>query len=174
MLAAASVCVAAAPPGNGIASSPVVDLQAAKERVFQHPTSPFAVLRFPESALGEHIGVIYYGNMAKPKDGAWSVDDRFWQDKAWSSAVTSFAWANNGLTLFVGTSEVYGTGCIYCLDLLRRKAKCIYPSAADVAKHESQADGFTTVILGIDEANRALKVRLQSEDGTTETVVKIP
>jgi hypothetical protein len=88
--------------------------------------------------------------------------------------VTSFAWANNGLTLFVGTSEVYGTGCIYGLDLMRRKAQCIYPSAAEVAKHESQADGFTTVILGIDEANRALRVRWQTEDGTTDAVVKIP
>jgi hypothetical protein len=174
IVSAATCPAAAAAPPNTAVSGQVVNLETAHERVFEHPASPYAVIRFPEDALGEHIGVIYYGRMAIPNDGAWSLDDRFWQDKTWSSDVTSFAWANDGRTLFVGTSEVYGTGCVYRLDLMRRKAKRIYPSAAEVARNESQANGFSTVILAIDEQHRFLKVRVQTEDGATESIVKIP
>ena len=49
-----------------------------------------------------------------------------------ASDVTSFAWADNGSTLYVATSEVYGTGCVYRLDLMRRKAECNYLSLATI------------------------------------------
>lgn len=132
------------------------------------------MLLFPEDALGNHIGIVYYQNMANPKHGAWSLDDRFWQGEKWASDVTSFAWADSGVTLYVGTSEVYGTGCVYRLDLPQRRSECIYPSAAEVSKYRSQSKRFTTVILAVDEQNRTVKVRLTTGDGTNESLVKFP
>src|SRR5262249_19834685 len=63
--------------------------------LFQQAKGPFAVMLFNEFALGNHIGVIYYGQMANPADGKWWISQRFWQAQPWNEDVTSFAWDNN-------------------------------------------------------------------------------
>ena len=167
-------CFAAEQLCDGVVSKPVVDLSSAHDRIFRHPKSPFAVFLFPENALGNHIGIIYYQNMTNPKYGAWSLDNRFWQVEEWASDVTSFAWADNGFTLYVGTSEVYGTGCVYHLDLLQRKAECIFPTANQVLKYRSSSKGFTTAILAVDEQKGVLNIRLTTEAGSNESFFTLP
>jgi hypothetical protein len=167
-------CFAAEQACDVVVSKQVVDLNSAHGRVFRHPASAFAVLLFPEDALANHIGVMYYERMLNPKDGAWSLDNHFWEVEEWASDVNSFAWADDGVTLYVGTSEVYGTGCAYRLNLLQRKAERIFPSAAQVSKYRSASKGFSTEILAVDEQKRLLRVRLTTEDETKESFVALP
>src|SRR4029079_14165105 len=54
-------------------------------------------------------------------EAPWSLAERFWQDQAWASDVTAFAWDKNGKCLYVSTGEVYGTGDVFALNLSQRR-----------------------------------------------------
>jgi hypothetical protein len=79
----------------------------------------FAVMLFCDDAAGSHLGIVC--NRPGCDETPWSLADRFWQDETWASDVTAFAWDKNGKCLYVSTSEVYGTGDVFALNLPERR-----------------------------------------------------
>lgn len=111
--------------------------------VQKQPNGAMAVINFCEGALGTYIGLVYYDPMGAPVPikyheiltkeerenyfKVWSLGNRMWQESQWASDVTSYAWGPKGTRLFVATSNIYGSGALYELDLIRRKYKQIAP-----------------------------------------------
>jgi len=94
------------------------------------PNGPFAVFLFCEDALGSYISVLYadpIGAPATPATHRWRLDDRYWYDPQWGADVTSYAWSPDGKRLFVATSEIYGSGGLFELNLQERTARQILP-----------------------------------------------
>ena len=135
--------------------------------LFQQPGGPFAVMVFDEDALGVHVGVIYYQPMTNPKDGAWGITDRFWQETRWGSDVTSFAWGPDGDTLFVATGEVYGEACVFRLHLRERRAERFYPPAGDASPPTSVS------IVAMDAGRKVLTLGFPDSEDPAKTV-KVP
>ena len=130
-------------------SDRVLQLFPAKCRPGLHhqPGGPFAVLIFCENALGSHIGVVYYDNLANPFVDSWGLTDRFWQQPAWAADVDSLAWSPDGKFLYVATGEVYGTGGLFALDLRTRTWRRIEPPGSPDSTTDS---GIGFHILGVD------------------------
>ncbi len=99
--------------------------------VHHQPNGPFAVLAFCEDALGDHIAVEYADRMGAPESERygprWRLADRLWQEERWACDVTSYAWSPDGNHLFVATSDVYGSGAVFDLDLPSRTAVEVVP-----------------------------------------------
>jgi hypothetical protein len=85
----------------------------------------FAVMLFCDDAEGSQLGIICY--QPGCEETPWSLSDRFWQDAAWATDVTAFAWDKNGKCLYVSTSEVYGTGEVFALNLPERRYVKVLP-----------------------------------------------
>ena len=121
--------------------------------VHHQPGGPFAALLFCEDALGDYLAVVYWEPLAapaaRPFADAWEMGNRVWQDSVWASDVTSFAWSPDGKRLYVTTSQVYGSGGLFELDLVSRKARQIAPTD-DHPLSESDP-GADYVITSIDE-----------------------
>src|SRR5438876_3349972 len=107
------------------------DAVRCKDGVVAAPTGPFAVWVFCDDALGTQIGVVYARNMGAPNDGAWGLNNRFWQEGAWTSEVQTFAWSTDGTSLFVSTGAVYGSSGLFQLDLHNRKARELITAVPD-------------------------------------------
>ena len=103
----------------------------------QQPDGPFAVYVFCDDAVGTNIAVFYSG-LGEPRYPKWTVTKRFWQSDAWGADVSAFAWVPHRNFVIVTTSEVYGTGGVYLLDLERQ-------TSSELAK----PNGCETPILGI-------------------------
>lgn len=129
ILSTVLLCIAIPASAQIQDSSFVVNLPVGEQRLFQHPNGPFAVLCFDEDAVGRYIGVIFYDTAGNRDVGAWNLSDRFWQDATWGTDVINFAWGTDGRHLFVATSEIYGSGAVYQLDLMQRRVKVLFPSA---------------------------------------------
>ena len=135
----------------------------------QQPTGgPFSVFLFCDDAAGSNIGVVNALPGAGPGKidlgelkewNNWDVNNRFWQDKDWATDVTSFAWSPDLKFLYVATGEVYGTGCLYKLDLVARTAKKLVPDAATRKRIPKDAS-TETEINSIDAATGTLRVTL--------------
>ena len=137
--------------------------------LYKQPKGPMALLLFCEDALGTYIGLVYYEHMGSPvpygyysklsqaeKDAyftIWSLNNRMWQDPIWASDVTSYVWGPDGTKLYVATSEIYGSGALYELDLIRKKYKQIAPSGRE-AKLNAPGPGY--IITQIDQDNNKL------------------
>ena len=96
------------------------------------PTKRSGVMVFRDDALGTTIGVVAT-DLPKSNDleAGWLQERRFWQEKAWCINVTSLGWSEDGRYLFVATSDIYGSGNIYQLDLEKRRAAVIFPVKRD-------------------------------------------
>jgi hypothetical protein len=129
-----------------------------KHGLLFQPNGPFAVMLFCEDALGDHIGVIYYTPMRDLHEGKWSLTDRFWQNRDWGADVTALAWDNTGKYLIVTTSSIYGSGAVYCLDLMNRKATKLFPQP----KYKKEMEKIEIVcrpkILGIYEDTQTVDI----------------
>jgi hypothetical protein len=128
----------------------------------KQPNGPMAIINFCEDALGTHIALVYYDPMGAPVPikfhnelskkeretyyKVWSLDNRMWQEPLWSFDVTSYAWGPNGRKLYVSTSNIYGSGALYELDLIRRKYKQIAPEGK---QHSISDPGPGLLITGI-------------------------
>ena len=157
----------AASAGSGLVSQEQIkDLKKKQGTIFKQPNGPFAVMLFNEFALGANIGIIYYKQMGQPTRGEWWISNRFWQSKPWSECITSFAWSTNGKHLYIGTSEVYGDGGSFKIDLLNKSHTRLYP------KKEQGLEGVSsTEIIKIDTSNNQALVRVVSADyKTTKTI----
>lgn len=137
--------------------------------LYKQPKGPMALILFCEDALGTYIGLVYYDNMKSPVPydfflrlsetekktyyKIWSLNNRMWQTSVWASDVTSYAWGPDGTKLFIATSDIYGSGGLYELDLVRRQHKKIAP-----LKEEATIDkpGPGYVITRVDQTNSQL------------------
>ena len=144
-----------------------------KQRLYQQPNGgPFSVFLFCDDALGSNIGVINTSGGAGPgrielgptkEWSKWNVNDRFWQDPIWASDVTSFAWSRDLKSLYVATSEIYGTGAVYRLDLVSRTFTALVPDCRKSSKHGCRAE-----IVGIDRSSGAVSVAVEFFDQVTQ------
>jgi len=162
----------------GALSSPrageVINLPAEKCKhglVFQ-PNGPFAVMLFCEDALGDHIGIIYYRYMEVPREGKWRLTDRFWQHKEWGANVTALAWDNTGKFLIVTTSSIYGSGGVYCLDLMNRKATKLFPQTRYKKEMEKIKSVCRPKILGIHEKTQTVEILFDDCEGPAKVRAK--
>ena len=137
------------------------------------PNGPLAVVLFCEDAVGTYLGIIYYDVMGEPAPShfirrlpekerlafhnTWSLGNRMWQEPIWASDITSYAWGPDGTKLYVATSNIYGSGAFYELDLIRRLHRQIAPQNRE-ATIEEPGSGF--VITRIDEKNGRLFYKL--------------
>lgn len=141
----------------------------------KQPNGPMAIINFCEDALGTHIALVYYAPMGafvpikfhkelskeerETYYKVWSLDNRMWQEQLWSFDVTSYAWGPNGRRLYVSTSNIYGSGALYELDLIRRKYKQIAPEGK---QHSISDPGPGLLITGI--SSEALVYQLYPGD----------
>lgn len=125
------------------------------------PKGPFAVLVSCEKGLGNFIGVVYEDAMGEPINGAWRIEERHWREKPWSQDVTSFAWAPDGKTLYVATSNIYERGGLYKVDLMSKHSSRVYPQQThsftgrtrERAEIESLDDQASSVKLRLHHSN---------------------
>jgi len=88
-----------------------------------------------EDALGIYLAVIHTEPMGAPaaESGKWTLEDRYWSDPLWGSDITGFKWSSDGNVLSVSTSEIYGSGGLFELDLFKRKATQLLPKGKPVS-----------------------------------------
>ncbi len=128
-------------------------------KIFRQPDGPFALIVFND--VYPVAGIIYYDIMGQPIKGAWKIDSRFWQEEEWADNITSFLWSPNGKYLFITTNQAYGTGNLYKLDLLQKKAEIIYPNKALFDKVGFTNAGYNTYIDSFNYSSRTIKVRVE-------------
>ena len=134
--------------------------KSCRQGLYPQPGGPFSVFVFCDDAAGVNIGVVN----TKPRGGSWDVDDRFWQERAWATDITSFAWSPDLRSLYVGTSEIYGSGNLYKLDLVNRKSEVLVP------KPDWKVDpkaGHSTEILAIDAKSGSVSVEYSVDERRT-------
>ena len=129
--------------------------------------TPYSILVSCEDALGNQIGLIHTGKMKSPRYGDWGLADRFWQDEEWANDVTAYAIAPSARALFVSTSEVYGAGGVFRLDLSSRKHERIFPKG----EHESTGRIFTLQL--INESTGQLKLLIETDGKIEELEISI-
>ncbi len=99
---------------------------------FPDPTAQSGVVVFEDDAAGTTIGVVMTQPLeSNDLESGWRLERRFWQEATWCRNVTSFGWSQDGRYLFVATSDSYGTGFVYQLDVPARQAALFYPRAPD-------------------------------------------
>ena len=143
--------------------------RACVQGLYQQPNGgPFSVFLFCDDAGGVNIGVINTSGGAGPgrielgptkEWSKWRVNDRFWQEPAWATDITSFAWSPDLKSLYVGTSEIYGTGALYKLDLVARKFAILIPDCRSSSKR-----ACSTEIVDIDRGTGIISVEVGSFD----------
>lgn len=116
--------------------------------------SPFSVYVFDADAIGEYIGVILTGVEGLVVEGLpdckWGGPSLFWQDPLWASDVTGIAWSPSGWYLYVSTSEIYGDGGLFELDLAHQKATLVTPLPEVRAAARAEGRYLSTDIVGIE------------------------
>jgi hypothetical protein len=87
-----------------------------KDGLHRQPKGQFGVYVFCDDAQGTNIAVVhlYPGDSEFEK---WPIARRFWQGEPWALDVSSIGWVPNKNLLVVATSEIYGEGNVFLLDL---------------------------------------------------------
>lgn len=145
------------------------DKDSCNHGLYKQPNGPMALILFCEDVLGVYIGLVYYDSMGSPVPSQffsrlseteketyykiWSLKNRMWQDPLWASDVTSYAWGPDGTRLYVATSDIYGSGALYELDLVRKRYKQIAPTGKE-AKLNEPGPGY--VITRMDKGGSKL------------------
>jgi hypothetical protein len=157
-------------------SSKVINIfgDTCEHGLFAQPKGHFMVFVFCDSALGSNIGIILSRmNDKTGASSAWGIDHRFWQDGPWVTDVTSLAWDPFSERLYVATSEVYGDGGVFVLDLANRRFDRIY-SITDVdgqaikeLSEKFPLEGQYSLIedLNVEERTMTLSLRFFYGDG---------
>lgn len=158
----------------------VFDLRgsACRSGALEQPGGPFLAYVFCDGALGTQIGVVLAGltDLAEPWSG-WRPDQRFWQEEPWATDVTSIAWDPFGNTLFVATSEVYGDGGVFALDLANRKHERVYsiqdvdPGVLQEAAERLEAESHLGFIEGVSPGGREITVSIRLAHGDGESTI---
>jgi hypothetical protein len=133
---------------------------------------PFSVFLFCDDAAGSNIGVVNTEGAAGPGRielppprtwDKWAPANRFWQDPEWAADVTSFAWAPDLKSLYVGTSGIYGSGSLYKLDLVRRTYARLIPKPDD---RRSKDVDYSAEITALDMRTGEVSVSVTAQGGT--------
>jgi hypothetical protein len=83
--------------------------------------------------------------------------NRFWQDRKWAADVINFAWSPSSRYLYVATSEIYGDGGYFKIDLRERTFECLIPKPN--SKYNSQLrSGFYIKIKNIDKQEKEIVI----------------
>ncbi len=138
------------------------------------PNGPFAVLVFCEDALGDHIGVVYEDRMGAPESERygprWRLADRLWQEERWASDVTSYAWSPDANHLFVATSNIYGSGAVFDLDLRDRSVTQVSPREQR-ATAGSRWNGY--VLVSLDSRKSELRYGVLEAGTNGERITRV-
>jgi len=108
--------------------------------------SRYVVEVFCEDALGNYIGIVRKAHLGAPIDGGWTLTTRFWQEDTWSTDVWSIAWVDDGRSLLVSSSNIYGEGAIFLLDLQARSSRILFSGET--------SDSRIVTIDRVDESKR--------------------
>lgn len=144
------------------------------------PNGPFAVIVFCEDAAGTFVALVCYDANGCEKgvlpDGTtrfegWENDNRVWQENPWTSDVDSIAWSPDGKSLFIATSEIYGSGGLYQLDLEARKFSQLLPANKKVSL-DATGPGYT--IVSVSKDGRELRYHVQESDKILRLSVRPP
>lgn len=118
--------------GSVVLLNQTKDIAQHKTWFFPDPTARSGVVVFDDDAAGTTIGVVMTQPLeSNDRESGWQLERRFWQETAWCRNVTSFGWSPDGRYLFVATSDIYGTGFVYQLDVSARQAALFYPRAPE-------------------------------------------
>ena len=139
---------------RGVALRP----DAGETRLELQPGGPFAVMVLRNGTLGDHLAIVYHGPMPNIRDGAWTLDERWWQDPLWSAHANALVWSPDGTALYISTGD-RGSGGVFRLDLRNRRARRLWPN--DEASTPEQGIGRSCEIMSADAARRLLRVRYQ-------------
>ena len=146
----------------------------------QPENGPFSVFLFCDDALGSNIGVILTepgggpgairltGDMVWDK---WYTNDRFWQDKLWTTDVVNFLWSPSLRYLYVATSGIYGDGGLFELDLVKRSSVRLLPDPSAKYKHRLEG-GYFTQIEKVDMEKDLIIVGIYVYDETSTMVAR--
>jgi hypothetical protein len=134
---------------------------------------PFSVFLFCDDAAGSNIGVVNTEGAAGPGRielphprtwDKWAPGNRFWQDQEWAADITSFAWAPDLKSLYVGTADIYGSGALYKLDLVRRTYATLIPKPDD---RRSKDVDYSAEITAVDMRTGEVSVSVTAQGGTS-------
>ena len=127
----------------------------------------FAVMLFCDDAGGSNVGITCY--QAGCDEPPWGLLDRFWQDEVWASDVTAFAWDKNGKCLYISTSEIYGTGDVFALNLAERR----YVKVALALNGKLLPNGgYETTLKAMDTTKNVLTYDVEYFDSVSDRPVR--
>jgi len=148
--------------------------------MYKQPNGPMALILFCGDALGTYVGLVYYDSPEGPASELfynklsetekktyykiWALENRMWQDPIWASDVTSYTWGPDGTKLYIATSEIYGSGALYELDLVHKKYTQIAP-VGRMAKLNNPGPGY--IIVGTDKDKSKLIYILDPQSDVT-------
>ena len=141
-----------------VAEAKVVQITAetcGKQISSPQENSPYEIYVFCEGALGRYIGIMRKGQIGATP-GGWTFTNRFWQEVTWSTDVWSIAWVDDGESLLVSNSEIYGEGEIFLLDLEARSSRTLFSYPTKI--------GRVFTIDHVDESKRKVFLNVE-EDG---------
>jgi len=127
--------------------------------------TPYAVMMFCEGALGNYLSITYVGWMSAPVDGTWSLNNRHRQNEAWGLDVTSYFYDPPTFLLYIATSELYGEGGIYRLNLHNKKFRKL--------TFDTEKEGKEFKLKSIDHKRRRLNYKV-IKDGNVKKIASIP
>src|SRR3989442_11397753 len=137
--------------------------QACRTGPHKQPGGPFAAYVFCDDALGSNIAVLY-SDLGDPRFEKWTLTRRFWQGEAWAADVHDLGWVPGRNQLVVTTSEIYGSGATYLLDLETQSFIVLF-EPKDCGSH----------IVALNVSSVTLKVNYcEGEEPNRQVVVKFP
>lgn len=162
---------AAEPKASNAQESPAISIRGGKcpHGLHPQPNGPFAAMVFCEDALGAYVAVVYNDPMTIPRFERWSLDDRMWQERNWTSDADSFAWSPKGESLFIATGDVYGSGALYQLELKQRKVVQLLPRENAVSV-DNPGPGYS--LISISKDGRSLSYQLHSQEESNPPVTQ--
>jgi len=141
--------------------------------LIKQPNGPFEVMIFDHDAQGCYMGVVYYKIKDNgPVDATWKFSNCFWQEESWCADINSFAWSIDGEYLYVGTSEIYGNGRLFELDLYNKKARPIFPEEKDLKSWEER-EYLMTEIKDINIQKNTIIVEVKTGKETIQKEIKM-
>jgi hypothetical protein len=146
------------PPQSTSAAHWVRPLDACHPARHPQPGGPFvAVIECgPDGAAS--LRIARGGQDDDPqRRAAWPASGEPWAERAWSTDVSSLAWAPDRERVFVATSDLHGAGGFFELDLGARKARQMMP-AGDAVTPEQPGPGY--LIMSMDGERQVLRYQV--------------
>jgi hypothetical protein len=131
--------------------------------LYRQPGGAFAAILFCDDAAGSSLGVVCYSGSVCAQS-PWQLSSRFWQEERWARDVTAFGWDPDGTCLYISTSEIYGQGDVYALDLPKQKATPIPIKVQGVVAPRTRP---STQVMRINQPKRLLEYRVDYADAVT-------